>query len=421
MKVLVIGSGGREHALVWKISQSKLVKKLYAAPGNAGISRIAECVNIKADNVDKLLDFALKERIGLTVVGPEAPLMKGIVDRFQAAGLKIFGPSGAAAELEGSKVFCKDLLRKNAIPSAAYKVFANPQDAREYIQQVGMPIVIKADGLAAGKGVVVCLHPEIAEKAINEMMEKRMFGDSGNRIVVEECLSGQELSVLAISDGKTIAVLEPAQDYKRIFDGDKGPNTGGMGSYSPVPFVTPAIMDKVVSEVLVPTIHSMKKTGRPYQGVLYAGLMLTTKGIKVLEFNVRFGDPETQPLMMRLKSDLVEVMLASVGNRLSQMEPLEWYDEPTVCVVMTSKGYPGNYETGLPITGFDKVKSSDSLQVFHAGTTLKDGQAVTSGGRVLAITARGKDVTAARKKAYDNIGLINFDGAFYRKDIAIPH
>lgn len=421
MKVLVIGGGGREHALAWKISLSKLVKKLYAAPGNAGIAQVAECVNIKADDIDKLLDFAAKNKIDLTVVGPEAPLMKGIVDRFQEAGLKIFGPSKAAAELEGSKIFCKDLLRKNAIPTAAYKVFDNPADAREYIAQVGMPIVIKADGLAAGKGVVVCLHPEIAEKTISEMMEKRVFGDAGRRIIVEECLNGQELSVLAISDGETIAVLEPAQDYKRVFDGDKGPNTGGMGSYSPVPFVTPAIMDKVVSEVLVPTIHSMKKAGRPYQGVLYAGLMLTPKGIKVLEFNCRFGDPETQPLMMRLKSDLVEALLATAERRLSHLAPLEWYDQPAVAVIMASKGYPGSYQTGLPIKGLESVKSGDSLQVFHSGTALADKQVVTTGGRVLAVTARAKDITAARQKVYDNIGLINFDGAFCRKDIAIPH
>ena len=421
MKILVIGGGGREHALAWKISRSKLVKKLYAAPGNAGIAQIAECVNIKADDVDKLFDFAKKESIDLTVVGPEAPLMNGIVDRFQEAGLKIFGPSKLAAELEGSKVFCKRLLRKHAIPSAAYKVFDNPKDAREYIAQVGMPLVIKADGLAAGKGVVVCLHPEIAEKTIHNIMEEKSFGQAGDSVIIEECLTGRELSVLAVSDGETIAVLEPAQDYKRVFDGDKGPNTGGMGAYSPVPFVTDKIMDTIIAEVLVPTIHAMRKEGRTYQGVLYAGLMLTPKGIKVLEFNVRFGDPETQPLMMRLKSDIVELMLTVAEKRLDKLEPLEWHNDTAACVIMASKGYPGSYDTGLPITGLDKVKTDDTLQIFHAGTALKDNQVITGGGRVLAVTARGKDATAARKKAYDNIGLINFDGAFYRKDIAIPH
>ncbi|MFH1227860.1 MAG: phosphoribosylamine--glycine ligase [Planctomycetota bacterium] len=421
MKVLVIGSGGREHALAWKISRSKLVKKIYAAPGNAGISNIAECVNIKADDIDKLCDFAKKEGIGLTVVGPEAPLMNGIVDRFQEEGLKIFGPSKLAAELEGSKVFCKDLLRKHAIPSAAYKAFDNPKDAREYIRQVGMPLVIKADGLAAGKGVVVCLHPEIAEKTIHNIMDEKAFGPAGDKVIIEECLTGKELSVLAISDGETIAVLEPAQDYKRVFDGDKGPNTGGMGSYSPVPFVTDKIMDNVIGEILVPTIHAMKSKDRTYQGVLYAGLMLTPKGIKVLEFNVRFGDPETQPLMMRLKSDIVEVMLAVAEKRLDKLEPLEWHNDAAACVIMASKGYPGSYETSLPITGLDKVKTNDTLQVFHAGTALKDNQVLTNGGRVLSVTALGKDITAARKKAYDSIGLINFDGAFYRKDIGLPH
>jgi len=417
MKILMVGSGGREHALVWKISQSSLVKKIYVAPGNPGIAQLAECLPITVNEIDKLKDFVLKEKVGLTVVGPEMPLVNGIVDEFRKAGLKIFGPTKLASELEGSKVFTRELLKRYGIPSPSFKVVNSLDEAAHYLSKVSMPIVIKADGLASGKGVTVCEHKDVAQDTVTRIMKDKIFGDSGNKVVIEEFLVGQEVSILALTDGKTIAILEPAQDYKRLMDDNKGPNTGGMGSYSPVKFVTSKMMDKIVSEIIVPTVHAMHSTGRSYQGVLYAGLMVSPAGIKVLEYNVRFGDPETQPLMMRLKSDLVPILMAVVEQKLDKIKSIEWYDDPAVCVVMTSKGYPAGPKTGDEIK-FGNPSGNKNFQVFHAGTALKDGKVITAGGRVLGITARARDFSSARQKAYDAIKQISFDGAFYRTDIA---
>jgi phosphoribosylamine--glycine ligase len=419
MKILVIGSGGREHALAWKISQSPLVKKLYVAPGNPGISRVAECLPILANETEQLKDFALKEKVGLTVVGPEMPLVNGIVDEFRRAGLKIFGPTKLAAELEGSKAFTRELLKRYGIPSPSFKIADTLEEAMTYLSKVSMPIVIKADGLAAGKGVTVCEHKDIAEDVIRRIMKEKVFGESGKRLVIEECLMGRELSVLALVDGRTIAILEPAQDYKRLMDDNRGPNTGGMGSYSPVKFVTAKMMDKIVSEIIVPTVHAMASAGRPYQGVLYAGLMVSPAGIKVLEYNVRFGDPETQPLMMRLKSDLVPILLAVAEQKLDKIKAIEWHPGPAVCVVMTSKGYPAGPKGGDIINGLAAgAGRQKDLQVFHAGTAEQDGRIVTAGGRVIGVTARGRDFDDARRKVYDVVKQISFDGAFYRTDIA---
>lgn len=417
MNILVIGSGGREHALAWKISQSPLVKKLYAAPGNPGIGQVAECLPINATEIGPLKDFAIKEHIDLTVVGPEMPLVNGIVDEFREAGLKIFGPTKLASELEGSKVFTRELLKRYGIPSPSFKIADSFEEAMTYLAKVSMPIVIKADGLASGKGVTVCEHKDIAEDVIAKIMKEKIFGESGRRLVIEECLIGREVSVLALVDGRTIAVLEPAQDYKRLMDNNRGPNTGGMGSYSPVNFVTAKMMDKIVSEIIVPTVHAMASVGRPYQGVLYAGLMVSPAGIKVLEYNVRFGDPETQSLMMRLKSDIVPLLSAVAEQKLDTIKPIEWYPEPAICVVMTSTGYPTSPKGGDVINGLVDGKHPD-FQVFHAGTSELGGQIVTAGGRVLGVTGRSRDFTSARKRVYDAIKQISFNGAFYRTDIA---
>ena len=417
MKILVVGSGGREHALVWKISQSLLVKKIYVAPGNPGIGKLAECLPITVNEIDKLKDFALTEKIDLTVVGPEMPLVNGIVDEFRKAGLKIFGPTKIAAELEGSKVFTRELLKRYGIPSPSFKVVASLDEAMHYLAKLSMPIVIKADGLASGKGVIICEHKDVAQDTVTRIMKDKIFGDSGSKVVIEEFLVGKEVSILSLTDGKTIAVLEPAQDYKRLMDDNRGPNTGGMGSYSPVKFVTAKMMDKIVGEIIVPTIHAMHSSNRPYQGVLYAGLMVSPAGIKVLEYNVRFGDPETQPLMMRLKSDLVPILMAVVEQKLDRIKPIEWYSEPAVCVVMSSKGYPVAPKLHDEIK-FSGLSGNKNLQVFHAGTALKDGKIITAGGRVLGVTARAQDFSSARQKAYDAIKQISFDGAFYRTDIA---
>ncbi|MFH0889407.1 MAG: phosphoribosylamine--glycine ligase [Planctomycetota bacterium] len=416
MKILVIGSGGREHALVWKIHQSPLVKKIYIAPGNAGIGRLAECIPIDASEIDKLKEFALKEKIDLTVVGPELPLVNGIVDEFRKAGLKIFGPTKQAAQLEGSKAFAKELIKRHGIPTPLFKIVTSLPESLKYLEKTSVPIVIKADGLASGKGVIICNDIDIARDTLTKIMHDKIFSAAGDKVVIEEFLGGREVSVLALTDGKTIAILEPAQDYKRLMDGDKGPNTGGMGSYSPVPFVTTKLMDTIVKEIFVPTIHAMNAIGTPYQGVLYAGLMVSPSGPKVLEFNVRFGDPETQPLMLRLKSDLVPLLLAVVEQKLHKIEPIEWYNEPAVCVVMTSKGYPLNPKSGDVIEGLNTGNST--MQIFHAATRLENNKVVTAGGRVLGITARAKDLSLARQKVYDAVKQISFDGAFYRTDIA---
>ena len=411
MKVLVIGSGGREHALVWKIGRSKP-----AASASAGTGALAENLDIKADDLDGLARFARGNRIDLTVVGPEMPLVAGIVERFERDGLRVFGPSKRAAELEGSKAFTKHLMRRHGIPSAEYQVFDDFEKASAYIEDRGAPIVVKADGLAAGKGVLVCSSVEEALEGAKSILVDGAFGEAGASLVVEECLRGEEASIIALTDGKAIAPLEPAQDHKAIFDGDKGPNTGGMGAYSPAPVVTPEVMDRVVKEVLVPTVHAMNKEGRPFKGVLYAGLMMTEQGPKVLEYNVRFGDPEAQPLLMRLDCDLVDLLDAVVDGCLDEAD-IRWDSRAAVCVVMASGGYPGEYEKGKPISGLDDAARIDDVQVFHAGTAVKGDEIVTAGGRVLGVTALGESTAAAIDRAYEAVGKIGWDGVQFRKDI----
>lgn len=419
MNVLVIGEGGREHALAWKLGQSKRVGQVFVAPGNAGTAADAQNVDISATDFGRLIKFAQQNKVGLTVVGPEVPLAKGMVDAFQEARLKVFGPRKNAAELESSKVFCKDLLRHADVPTADYQVFRHVDHAITFLSdREDVPVVVKADGLAAGKGVFVCSNRAEAIDAIKRIGRSREFGDAGNQIVVEERLDGQEASVLAITDGRTILTLPPAQDHKRAFDGDTGPNTGGMGAYCPTPMVSADQLHTIEEQVLVPVVHAMKRARRPFQGVLYAGLMLTHQGPKVLEFNVRFGDPECQPILMRLQSDLLDILEATVDGRLDEMAPLQWDPRPAVCVVMASEGYPGNYERGLPIRGLDEAAKLTDVKVFHAGTTMIDGQAVTNGGRVLGVTALGSSVAAAKLLAYSAVKCIRWRGGWCRKDIS---
>ncbi len=416
MKILVIGSGGREHALVWKIAQSPLVKKIYCAPGNPGIAEIAECVDIDPVHIDGLYNFALKQKIDLTVVGPEDALMAGITDRFRDGRLQIFGPSKRASAIEGSKVFAKTLMRKHGIPTADFKVFEDIKQAQKQVTTAEFPLVIKADGLAKGKGVFVCKTPEEAHQHLEDIMKEKIFGHAGDRVVIEEFLSGEEVSILAVTDGNTILPLSSAQDHKAVYDGDKGPNTGGMGAYSPVPLVTQQLQFFIEENILVPAIHAMKRENRPYKGVLYAGLIITSAGPKVLEFNARFGDPETQAILMRMKSDLVPILLLAEKNMLGDAE-IEWNDGASVCVVMTSKGYPDAYEKGIPISGLETIKESNHLRVFHAGTAMKGGKISTNGGRVLGVTALGNDLPEAQNMAYGAIGKLSFSGAHYRRDI----
>ena len=397
MQVLVVGQGGREHALVWKLVQSPSVTKVFCAPGNAGTGLLAQNVDIAATAIDRLVKFAQKEKIGLTVIGPEVPLVAGIVDAFEAAGLKVFGPSKAAAELEGSKAFSKEVMRIAAIPTAEAKMFTDPAAAEAFIaDREQQPLVVKADGLCAGKGVFVCADKTAALDAVRRLMRDQEFGDAGKKIIIEERLDGQEVSILALTDGSTIVPLETAQDHKAAFDDDQGPNTGGMGAYSPAPLITPLMMDQIIGQILVPTIHAMKKRGRPFKGVLYAGLMMTHQGPKVLEFNVRFGDPEAQPLLMRLKGDLAQILLAVAEGRLAELPPLEWDPRPAICVVMASGGYPGEYEKGFPIRGLEEAAKVAEAQVFHAGTSIRDGKVVNAGGRVLGVTALGEDIMQAK-------------------------
>jgi len=417
MKILVVGGGGREHALAWKIAQSPLVKKLYCAPGNPGIARQAECVPLRADDLVGIVQFVREKGVDLTVVGPEDPLSMGIADELAPKGFKVFGPTRGAVELESSKVFSKRIMQKHGIPTAAFHVFQDAHDAHDYVAKVAAPLVVKADGLAKGKGVIVCGSADEAHEAIRDIMERRVFGKAGDQVVIEECLRGQEASILAISDGRTIVLLEPAQDHKRIGDGDVGPNTGGMGAYSPVPVITPALRDEVERRVFIPTIHGMRREGRRYQGILYAGIMLTGAGPQVLEFNVRWGDPEAQPILMRMKSDLVPALMAAAGGTLKESPQIEWDPRPAVCVVMASGGYPGDYEKGKPISGLDEAGKLRDVMVFHAGTAVSEGQVVTSGGRVLGVTALGKTIAEARERAYDAIARIHFDGAQFRRDI----
>ena len=419
MKVLVVGQGGREHALVWKLAQSPLVKQVYCAPGNAGTALDGINVDISSTDAPRLVKFAQAEGIELTVIGPEIPLVAGIVDAFEAAGLRVFGPSRLASELEGSKVFAKELMRQEAIPTAEAKTFVDVASAESYINdREQAPLVVKAEGLAAGKGVFVCPGRIEALAAIDRIMRKMEFGDSGRRIVIEERLDGQEVSILALTDGSTIVPLESAQDHKAAFDDDKGPNTGGMGAYSPAPQITPESMDLIIRQILVPTVHAMKKRGRPFKGILYAGLMMTHQGPKVLEFNVRFGDPEVQPLLMRLKSDLVEALVAVADGKLDKLPPLEWDPRPAVCVVMAASGYPDEYEKGHPIRGLEEAARLANLKVFHAGTNLMGGEVTTSGGRVLGVTALGDNIHQAKLRAYQGVKCIRWDGAWCRHDIS---
>lgn len=416
MKVLVVGSGGREHALVWKIHQSSRVSKIYCAPGNAGISRMAECIDISVTDVDALVSFAKKEQIDLTVVGPELSLTAGVVDAFEDEGLRIFGPSQDAAILEGSKVFTKEFLKKYKIPSAQFKVFTDRKKAKKYIDKCGAPLVVKADGLAAGKGVIVALTVEEAKEAVDLIMIDKAFGDAGNKLIIEECLKGEEASFIAFTDGKTILPLPTSQDHKAAQDGDKGPNTGGMGAYSPAPVVTEKIADYVMEQVMLPTIKGMAKEGRPYKGMLYAGLMIDGDKVNVLEFNCRFGDPEAQPLLMRLKSDVVDIFEAVIDGRLDQIE-MKIDPRPTVCVVMASGGYPGTYEKGKAIRGLKNASDVNGVVVFHAGTQMRNGRVASAGGRVLGVTAVGKDLTKAIAAAYKATACISWTGSFYRTDI----
>lgn len=419
MKILVVGSGGREHAIVWKLKQSPLVEQVWCAPGNAGTALDAENVPIPAEDVPRLLRFARERSIDLTVVGPEAPLVAGLADEFRRNGFAVFGPSAAAARLEGSKVFTKKLLRRASIPTADFAVFSRYADAERYIEEgPEQPLVVKADGLAAGKGVYVCATRAEAKAAARSMLVDRVFAAAGNQVVIEECLVGHEASILAIIDGDTIVPLDSAQDHKRAHDGDRGPNTGGMGAYSPAPVVTPEIMDEIVRRILVPTVHTMKVEGHPFNGVLYAGLMLTPAGPKVLEFNVRLGDPETQPVLMRLKSDLANVLHLAAHGRLHELESLEWDPRPAVCVVMASAGYPGDYRTGHPISGLENAGRVPDAKVFHAGTAVRDSDVVNTGGRVLGVTACGETIAAARARAYEAVDHISWNGAWCRRDIA---
>ena len=416
MNVLVIGGGGREHALVWKIAQSPKVESLYCAPGNAGIAGVAQCADIGVNDFDALIDFAQGHSIDLTVVGPEDPLAKGIVDRFVAEGLTAFGPTAAAAQLEASKSFAKTLMRKQGIPTASYAEFTDAGKAIAYVKKVGAPIVVKADGLAAGKGVTVAHEVDQAVQAIREAMVDGAFGEAGGKVLLEECLVGEEASILAFTDGKTVLPMATSQDHKPALDGDEGPNTGGMGAYSPAPIVTPALLEEIERTILRPCVEGMAAEGIPYRGVLYAGLMIGPSGPKVIEFNCRFGDPETQVVLPRLKSDLVPVFLACCEERLHE-EALVWHDEACVSVVMASGGYPGSYQKGLPISGLEEAER-DGVTVFHAGTRREGDQIVTNGGRVLNVTGTGHDIRTALEKTYGAVEHIQFDGAHYRRDIA---
>jgi phosphoribosylamine--glycine ligase len=419
MRVLVVGSGGREHALAWKIAKSPRAKRVFVAPGNAGTALDAENVDIPATDVPRLVQFAKSNAIDLTVVGPEAALTAGLVDALNDAGLRAFGPSKAAAELEGSKVFCKELLRHADVPSADYRVFQTAKAAQTYLKdRDDVPVVVKADGLAAGKGVIVCDNREQALDAVDRIASKKEFGEAGDQLVIEERLHGQEASVLAITDGQTLIAMPACQDHKPAWDGDAGPNTGGMGAYSPTPLVTDKMLAEVEEKILIPTIHQMKRSRRPFRGILYAGLMITGQGIKVLEYNVRFGDPECQPLLMRLKSDLLDLLEATVDGRLDEIAPPEWDPRPSVCVVMASEGYPGKYERGQAIRGLDEAAKLPDVKVFHAGTATSGEQIITDGGRVLGVTALGTSISAAKLQAYTAVKCIRFAGGWCRKDIS---
>jgi phosphoribosylamine--glycine ligase len=416
MKVLVVGGGGREHALVWKIAQSPMVEQVYGAPGNAGIAKIAHCVDISATDLERLARFASDHEIDLTVVGPELPLTMGIVDLFESRNLKVFGANQKASAIEGSKAFCKELLARHGIPSGDYGVFVNRDEAADYIRSRKGPIVVKADGLAAGKGVIVAQTIEEAVSGLDRIMLAKDFGPAGDRVVIEEYLTGEEASFLVFTDGETVIPMVSSQDHKCIFDNDQGPNTGGMGAYSPAPIVTEAVHQKVIDRIMIPVIHGMAEERRPYRGVLYGGLMIDQGEPYVLEFNARFGDPEAQPILMRMKGDMVPLLMACIDGTLGGME-IEWDDRASVCVVMASQGYPGSYEKGRVIEGLNEAASIEDVCVFHAGTALQEERIVTGGGRVLGVTALGAGILRAIEKAYQAVRKIKWEGAYYRRDI----
>jgi len=417
LKILVVGSGGREHAILWKLAQSKRVEKLYCAPGNGGISQLAECVPIKVMEKEKMADFAAENQIDMTIIGPDDPLADGIVDVFQKRGLRVFGPTAAAARIEASKVFSKDLMKKYHIPTAQYEVFDNAEQAIAYIKSGTFPAVIKAEGLALGKGVIIAEDEQTAIEAVRDMMEGKKFGDAGNRVVIEEFLTGPEISVLAFCDGKTVVPMVSAQDHKRAFDNDKGLNTGGMGAFSPSKIYTKELEEECMQNIFLPTVKAMQEEDCPFTGVLYFGLMSTKNGVKVIEYNARFGDPETQPVLMRLETDLVDIFEACIDGTLDQLD-IKWKDEAAVCVVMASGGYPVKYQSGYEISGLTDAEAL-GLTVFHAGTKLENDVFVTAGGRVLGITAMGKTLDDAISLAYRGVEKIHFKDAHYRKDIGI--
>lgn len=418
MKILVVGGGGREHTIVWKIAQSPKVEKIYCAPGNGGISKLAECVDIKATDIEGIVKFAKENQIDLTMVAPDDPLVMGMVDALEKEGLRAFGPNANAAIIEGSKVFSKDLMKKYNIPTAAYEVFTDSNKAIEYIKKGTFPAVIKAEGLALGKGVIIAEDLDEAIDGIKQIMEDKAFGDSGNRVVVEEFLTGPEVSVLAFTDGKTVVPMVSAQDHKRAYDNDEGLNTGGMGTFSPSRLYNDDIANKCMETIFKPTIDAMAKEGRPFKGVIYFGLMMTEKGVKVIEYNARFGDPETQVVLPRLKTDLVDIMNAVIDEKLDSIN-IEWEDNAAVCVVMASGGYPVTYQSGYEINGIDNAEETSGITVFHAGTKIADGNIVTAGGRVIGVTAVAENLDSAIEKAYDAVKKISFKDAHYRKDIGI--
>lgn len=416
MRVLVIGGGGREHAIVWALSKSEKVKQIFCAPGNAGIAELAECAPIPVNRFDDLITYTKDNAIDLVFVGPDDPLADGIVDAFEAHNIPVYGPRKNAAEIEGSKIFMKDLLRKYNIPTAKYETFTDYETALAYLREQSAPIVVKADGLAAGKGVTVAYSIEEAEKALRDMMVDKVFGQSGGSVVIEEFLQGQEMSILAFVDGETVRAMVPAQDHKPVFDDDKGPNTGGMGTYSPLPHIDPALVEDAIENIIKPTAKAMVSEGRPFRGVLFAGLMITPSGVKTIEFNARMGDPETQVVLPRLKTDLLDIVLASLNGRLDQLD-IEWSDEAAVCVIAASEGYPASYPKGRVITGLEAAKAQGAL-VFHAGTAMTDGEIVTNGGRVLGIVGLGRDIAEARARAYEAVSAVHFEGMHARTDIA---
>ncbi len=418
MKILVVGGGGREHAVVWKIAQSPAVEKIYCAPGNGGIAELAECVPIGATDIEGIVRFAKEKEIDLVMVAPDDPLVMGMVDALENEGIRAFGPRANAAALEGSKVFSKELMKKYHIPTAGYEVFTESAKAVEYLKKGTFPAVIKAEGLALGKGVIIAQDLEEAEKAVHDMIDQKVFGESGSRIVIEEFLTGPEVSVLAFTDGKTVCPMVSAQDHKRAYDNDEGLNTGGMGTFSPSRLYDEAKAKECMEKIFLPTVRAMQEEGRPFKGVLYFGLMMTADGVKVIEYNCRFGDPETQVVLPRLKTDLVEIMEAVIDERLDQIS-IEWEDNAAVCVVMASGGYPVKYTSGYEISGLKDVSKMEDMTVFHAGTKVQDGKIVTAGGRVLGVTAVAPDLDQAIIKAYEGVHKIQFKDAHYRKDIGI--